>query len=182
MGGVVNICTNVVPSIAEHLKITEDDFFQLAGMDWTKLLCGKINSRQFWKGIARKIHKEIEGDFFHKYFHPSRNHKVIHLIQDLRKNNRVVCGTNTFQIHYRVHFKKGDYRFFDEVYASHLIGMAKPDPLFYQYILDKEKSTKEKAVFIDDTWKNIVAARKMGIRSIHFVDANLLKEELEKIN
>lgn len=182
MGGVVTVRTNVIPSIVKHLKVTEDEFFQLAGKDWTKLLCGKINSQQFWMGIARKIHQEIEEDLFHKYFHPRRNHKVIQLIRDLRKNNRVVCGTNTFQVHYQVHSEHGDYRFFDEVYASHLMGIAKPDLHFYQYILDKENVSSKRAVFIDDTWENIVAARNMGIRSIHFIDANLLREELEKIN
>lgn len=181
MGGVVTERTNAIPSIIKYLKVTEDKFFQLAGKDWTKLLCGKINTQQFWTGIAQKINRKIEEDLFQIYFHPRRNHRVIQIIRNLSKNNRVVCGTNTFQVHYQVHLERGDYRFFNEVYASHRMGIAKPDHHFYQYILDKENVSSTRAVFIDDTWENIVAARNMGIRSIHFIDGNALDGELEKI-
>lgn len=180
MGGVVTVNTNVIPSIAEQLEITEEKFFQSAGEDWEKLLGGKIDNQQFWIRISQKIHREIKGNLFKKYFHPSRNHKVIQIIRDLKKRHRVVCGTNTFQTHYQYHLEKGDYNFFDTVYASHLMGIVKPDPLFYQHILDKELMTKERAIFIDDTEENVIAARNMGIRSIHFINSNFLKDELEK--
>jgi putative hydrolase of the HAD superfamily len=61
------------------------------------------------------------------------------------------------------------------------MGIAKPDPRFFQYILDKENLNHKWVVFIDDIWENILAGRNMGIRSIHFVNANLLKKDLEKI-
>jgi len=182
MGGVVTGDTNVIPSIAEYLEITEENFFQFAGEDWKKLLIGKIDSQQFWMRISQKIHREIKENLFVKYFHPKRNPEVFQIIRDLKKSHRVVCGTNTFQVHYQYHFKKGDYHFFDKVYASHLMGIAKPDPRFYQHILDKEKMNKEKTIFIDDTRENVIAARDMGIKAIHFTNSSLLKNELEKYN
>jgi len=182
MGGVVTDNTNVIPSIAEYLEITEENFFQFAGEDWKKLLIGKIGCQQFWMRISQKIHREIKENLFEKYFHPKRNPEVFQILRDLKKKYRVVCGTNTFQIHYQYHVKKGDYHFFDKIYASHLIGIAKPDLLFYQYILEKENIVPQRTILVDDTEENVIAARNMGIKAIHFTDSALLKNELKKYN
>jgi hypothetical protein len=48
----------------------------------------------------------------------------------------VVAGTNTLDVHYRIHAELGDYEAFAHTYASHLIHVAKPDPAFYRHILD----------------------------------------------
>jgi glucose-1-phosphatase len=182
MGGVVAKQTNVIPFIAGYLEITEEQFFQFSGQNWISLLCGKINSQQFWKHFSKRIHRDIKTDLFKKYFHPTINQEVISIIKKLKKNHRVVCGTNTVQIHYQYHLKQGDYRFFDNIYASHLIGIAKPDPKFYQYIIDKENVTITRTIFIDDTIENVVAAKKIGIPSIRFVDNYSLKNKLIKYN
>ncbi|KUK89544.1 MAG: Haloacid dehalogenase domain protein hydrolase [Mesotoga infera] len=179
MGGVVTINTNVIPSIVEYLGITEKRFFQLAGENWTKLLTGKIDAQQFWLQIFKKINMKIKENLFAAYFHPRRNYEVIEIINNLKKKYRVVCGTNTFHIHYQYHLEQGDYDFFDKVYASHLIGIAKPDPLFYQYILEHENVTKEKTIFIDDTMENVISARNIGIQAIHFRDSDGLKNDLK---
>jgi putative hydrolase of the HAD superfamily len=180
MGGVVASHTNVIPSIAEHLEISEKQFFKLAGQNWINLLCGKINSPQFWKQFSKKIKQNIKTDLFKKYFHPTINQVVTSIISELRKNYRVVCGTNTFQVHYQSHLERGDYWYFDNIYASHLLGIAKPDPQFYQYIIDKEKATVDRTIFIDDTLENVIAAQRMGIKAILFVDNYSLKNELLK--
>jgi len=179
MGGVVTINTNVIPSIVEYLGITEKRFFQLAGENWTKLLTGKIDAQQFWLQISNQINRKIKENLFATYFHPRRNFEVIEIINDLKKKYRIVCGTNTFQIHYQYHLEQGDYHFFDKVYASHLMGIAKPDKLFYQYILKHENVTKERTVFIDDTMENVISACNIGIQSIHFRDSDLLKNNLK---
>lgn len=178
MGGVVANHTNVIPSIADFLKITEEQFFQFAGQNWLNLLCGKINSQQFWKYFSKRIYRNIETDLFEKFFHPTLNQEIVEIIKELKKKHRIVCGTNTIEIHYQIHLKNGDYCFFDHVYASHLLGIAKPESRFYQYIIDKERVGLDKAIFIDDTLENVIAARKMGIKSIHFVDTYSLKNIL----
>lgn len=180
MGGVVSRCADVIPSIAEILEISEEKFFQIAGKNWTDLLCGRLSSKQFWNHFSRKIHREIKEDLFELYFHPILNPEVIAIIRELKQKFRIVCGTNTVRIHYQIHLKRGDYSIFDQVYASHLLGIAKPDPRFYRYILEKENTKVENAFFIDDTLENVIAARYLGIRSIHFTDSISLKDELGK--
>jgi 2-haloacid dehalogenase len=58
--------------------------------------------------------------------------------------------------------------------------MRKPDPKFYQILLKRFNVQAAEALFIDDNFRNIEAARKIGINSIHFTSARELKEELIK--
>ena len=59
------------------------------------------------------------------------------------------------------------------------IGMIKPEPEIYDYLLEKYNLEAESTLFIDDSKKNIEAALKKGIRVIHFKDAANLEEELK---
>lgn len=63
-------------------------------------------------------------------------------------------------------------------YQEHVI---KPDPAAFRLLLERYRIEPEKAVFIDDTLKNIEAAERLGIHGIHFRGLEQAKEELEKL-
>jgi len=48
------------------------------------------------------------------------------------------------------------------------LGLAKPDPRIYQMTLSQLGSPPERALFIDDMARNIEAARKLGMQTLHF--------------
>ena len=56
--------------------------------------------------------------------------------------------------------------------------MRKPNPAFYQLLLDRYDLKPEEVLFIDDNLRNVKAAREMGIETIHFVSAEELGVEL----
>ncbi|MFT2009672.1 HAD family phosphatase [Pontibacter sp. 13R65] len=56
----------------------------------------------------------------------------------------------------------------------------KPFPSFYQTLLDRYQVKPEEAIFIDDNLRNIHAAEKIGLDSIHFQSPEQLREELKK--
>ena len=58
----------------------------------------------------------------------------------------------------------------------------KPSPEFYHVLLDRFNVLPEEALFIDDNFRNIQAAEKIGIHTIHFISPQQLKEELENLN
>ncbi len=58
----------------------------------------------------------------------------------------------------------------------------KPFPEFYQLLLDRYMIKPEEALFIDDNLRNVKAAEEMNIRSVHFLSASQLKEELKRIS
>ena len=56
----------------------------------------------------------------------------------------------------------------------------KPFPEFYQRLLDRYDVTPAVALFIDDNFRNVMAAEALGIKSIHFQSPRKLKEEFLK--
>lgn len=68
---------------------------------------------------------------------------------------------------------------FDGLVISGLEGIRKPATEFYHLLLDRYNVKAEEALFIDDNYRNILAARELGIASIHFTSAEELKEELK---
>lgn len=68
---------------------------------------------------------------------------------------------------------------FDGIVMSGAEKMRKPAPAFYQLLLDRYDVKAAEALFIDDNYRNILAAEKMGIKSIHFTSAEALEEELK---
>lgn len=67
---------------------------------------------------------------------------------------------------------------FDGIVMSGEEKMRKPFPAFYQILLDRYQVNPSEALFIDDNARNVAAAIKMGIPSIHFTTAEALTEEL----
>ena len=54
----------------------------------------------------------------------------------------------------------------------------KPFPEFYQRLLDRYNVKPSEALFIDDSLRNVKAAEGLGIKSIHFENAEQLRGEL----
>ncbi|MBS0971194.1 glucose-1-phosphatase [Chimaeribacter arupi] len=59
----------------------------------------------------------------------------------------------------------------DAIYLSQEIGMRKPEPGIYQYVLRREAVTPDQTVFFDDSLENVEAARALGIEGVLVTDA-----------
>lgn len=58
--------------------------------------------------------------------------------------------------------------------------MRKPFPEFYQLLLGRYSVDAGEALFIDDNLRNVQAAEQLGIKSIHFQNANALRNKLQE--
>ena len=181
MGGVVTNSFNF-NSFFEKLGLSEAEFFAICKGDpsdddiWDYLQRGLIPVAEFWQEFNMRIREldvsPVNHDLFRLHFHPTKNQKVIELVLALRKKHRVVCGTNTIQSHWENHMERGDYSFFDQTYASNKIAAAKPDPEFFNLILNAEDCSPSQAFFTDDKLENCQAAANCGINTIHFTNAD----------
>jgi 2-haloacid dehalogenase len=54
----------------------------------------------------------------------------------------------------------------------------KPFPEFYHIILNRFNLTPDETLFIDDNFRNVEAAKEIGIQSLHFTSPNQLKRQL----
>ncbi len=60
------------------------------------------------------------------------------------------------------------YSCFHGFYLSHEVGMRKPDPEIFQYVLEKNSLDPGETLFIDDTEEHTQSASRLGIRTWHF--------------
>jgi len=63
----------------------------------------------------------------------------------------------------------GITKYVDAVFLSDVIGYAKPDPRFFQFILEQMKAVPEETVHVGNSyWHDVIGARRVGILPIYF--------------
>ncbi|KLO03327.1 alpha-D-glucose-1-phosphatase, partial [Morganella morganii] len=58
----------------------------------------------------------------------------------------------------------------DFLYLSQDLGLRKPDPDIYQYVLETEEFEPQDVVFFDDVRENVDAATELGIKGVLVTD------------
>jgi 2-haloacid dehalogenase len=74
------------------------------------------------------------------------------------------------------------FKLFDGVLVSGEEKMRKPSPEFYQRLLNKFSIEPSRALFIDDSLRNVKAAEGVGIKSITFQSPDKLRMDLRALN
>ena len=108
-------------------------------------------------------------------------------LEQIRKHYKIFLMSNTNEIHYDLYVRDLQLRFgyheFDELfnksYFSFDIHLEKPDPRFFELILDHEHLLPEETLFIDDTEANIKVAKKLGIHTYHIGREELVRNLFE---
>jgi 2-haloacid dehalogenase len=68
---------------------------------------------------------------------------------------------------------------FDDVVVSGAEGVAKPDPRIFEVLERRLGHPLENVFYVDDSDRNVEAARGVGMDAVHFTDAATLRKELE---
>jgi 2-haloacid dehalogenase len=69
-------------------------------------------------------------------------------------------------------------RWFDGTVVSGFEGVAKPDPRVFELLLDRFGLDAASTLFIDDSPKNVAAARGVGMQALEFESPAALRDEL----
>jgi len=144
-----------------------------------ELETGKISAHRFREEIRKLTRRNLEDsmiDFVWNQIILDFPVHRIELLKSIRKNYRLFILSNTNIIHYHhyIHlfWNQFGYDFntlFDNTYWSFKIGKRKPDKESFNHVLQHEKLNPSNTLFIDDTFKNIEAARKLNILA-HFLE------------
>jgi 2-haloacid dehalogenase len=81
-----------------------------------------------------------------------------------------------------VRHKYAFFDLFDDIIVSGEVKLAKPDPAIFQLLLQKINRLPQDCLLIDDSPKNIEAAREMGFVSVLFTTPENLETELFRLN
>ncbi len=178
MGGVLARDFDVMPEAARRLGMEWPDFLRHALVDIDALLTGAITEAEYWLRFEAASGVRAAENWWDTLFAPSVDADVEAIVRSVQAKGRVVCGTNVIASHYDWLVAKGRYESFDAVYASHLMGLRKPDPRFWLRILEAEGTKPDEAFFIDDMAENVEAARGLGIASHLFSGAAGLRRAI----
>ena len=66
------------------------------------------------------------------------------------------------------------YFYFKKIYYSHTIGYRKPDEKAFQTIIKENNLIPEETLFIDDLEQNIIAAKKISMKTYLYIPGNNL--------
>ncbi len=69
---------------------------------------------------------------------------------------------------------------FDVSVFSAEVKLAKPDPAIYRLTLDRMGVEPGNAIFVDDVFANVAAARDVGMRAVHFISADQAMNEIKQ--
>jgi putative hydrolase of the HAD superfamily len=99
--------------------------------------------------------------------------EIVSLIERLGRKYRLFLLSNTNVIHYNTYLPEFQTRFgydftgiFEKAYWSFKIGLRKPEPDVYEFVLNDSGLKPEESLFVDDTAKNVEAARECGINAV----------------
>lgn len=143
---------------------------------------GMISPEIFRKRLREQLSIELPDELIDKAWNailkdfPAEH---IRLLVQLKTRFRLFLLSNTNAIHYEVFsqtlragFGYNDLReLMEKVYYSHQVGLHKPDPRIFEFVLEDAALSPEETLFIDDSEQHVNSARQAGLKAYH------LKEE-----
>ena len=98
----------------------------------------------------------------------------LEFLQMLSQKYRLFLLSNTDSIHIErfqhkagISFYRDFYQCFEKVYFSFELGMRKPDPAIFEFLIKEHNLLPKNTLFVDDNLQNIESAKKLGLQVWH---------------
>ena len=169
----------------EILKIDQEVWKKATGESWENLCVGAIEEDTGLSNMAKNLGvgkdklKKLWIKTFKVRFNLNKN--LLKIIKELRKNYKTAILSDQWSIPYNLLLTEKIKSNFDVMVFSHEVGFRKPSVNIYNITLEKLKLKPNECIFIDDIKKNLVPAKRLGIKTILFKDNNQLKKDLQKL-
>ncbi|AZR73249.1 HAD family hydrolase [Anoxybacter fermentans] len=169
------------------LELVNDLYQQIfCSEEWVMLDRGVITIEEAIKRICLrnpekvKLIEEILYDW-EKILTPIEG--SVEILRQLKEKNFNLYVLSNFHLRAfeKVSTENEFFQLFDGMIISAKVRYLKPEPEIYQYLIEHFKIDPERTIFIDDTRENLDAAKKFGIKTIHFISSSDLCQELKKL-
>jgi glucose-1-phosphatase len=137
---------------------------------------GRSSDTDFAQDMVDKYDLDISTDFFVESFAqwPKGFYDgAKELVADVTPDVKAGCFSNTNKIHWSNPLNQGVHALFDLHFLSFEMGLVKPDPSAFHYVVDALDCAPEDIFFVDDNIINVDAARACGF------DAHVAKGPVE---
>lgn len=139
---------------------------------------GKISEEEFYTAFRKESKTNLNNEQIKGAWNallldfPSER---INWLKNISKKYRIFLFSNTNQIHYDCFIERFSMQYpgldfdnlFVKAYYSQNLGLRKPYPESFQAILKEQDLQASETLFIDDTIKNIEAAKALGLQTVH---------------
>ncbi len=161
----------------ENICTSEWNDEQDAGRSFTEATEYLVAKHPEWEVPVRawydRWHETIQGPI----------HDTVDILKSIRESRqyRLYALTNWSSETFPWALDTFDFlHWFEGIVVSGIEKKRKPHPEFYQILFDRYKINPASALFIDDNLKNIEAAKRIGLTTIHFKSPEQLQEELNQ--
>ncbi|ETX11096.1 haloacid dehalogenase [Marinomonas ushuaiensis DSM 15871] len=130
---------------------------------------GKISFDDFAIGLLKEVGSDTDKEVFKETFTawPRGLFKgALKLVDSVKPEYHRAILSNTNAAHWpRLMGEMGLAGKFHSYYASHLVGLVKPEKGIYQHVIEQLQVSPESILFIDDNQVNIDTAISLGMRA-----------------
>jgi putative hydrolase of the HAD superfamily len=160
----------------------------LWGETWRRLEVGAITDADYARHVAERLglpDRDAALHFLQQFYTSDRlNDTVVDAARELRDRYKVGLLSNAFPTQREVIREHHDIDVdgaFDVYVNSSAVGLSKPNPEIFHLTLERLDVAPERAVFLDDSLRNVDSARHMGLHAIQFVNPGVSLAALEEL-
>lgn len=168
-------------NVEAELGITQDSIKQaLFTGRWAPVLTNKIHVYDLLAEVLPTLgFKGTPAAFFDYWMERdfALDHEILGLMRRIKSlGKKQAIGTNNEPLRTALIWEKHGMReIADHMFSSGLLGVAKPTAEYFEHIRKALDVSPERILFIEDTPKNIDAARAAGWRAIAYGDSSQLQ-------
>lgn len=188
LGGVIVRTEFQAPrqKLADRLGIDYDDLSKLIfdSESSVRASTGELSSEEHWVSVIQRLKRPdserqtIRDEFFAGDI---VDRTLVEYIRSLRGKYKTGLISNAWSDLRDFILREKFADAFDEMIISAEVKAMKPDPKIFQIALERFGVKPKEAVFVDDFYANIEGCEKVGMKGIHFKDAESTLEQLKKL-
>lgn len=146
----------------------------------TKADLGQISWDEYTKKVSKDISIPLD-EVRARYLQHNIKQSTVLAIRSLPEHTHALLSNASSGYLLPVMEHLGLDDLFDRVFVSSDIGLVKPDPKAFEYVLDKMSFSPKESVMVDDSKRNIEVATSLGMNTIHFNESLDLISEFIKL-
>ena len=188
LGGVILRTEFQAPrqQLAEKLGMEYDDLNKIVFESDSGLRAsmGEISSDDHWASVIQRLKRPaselslIRDEFFAGDI---VDRTLVEYIRSLRGKYKTGLISNAWNDLRDFIIREKFDDAFDKMIISAEVGALKPEPKIFQIALKQFGVSPHEAVFVDDFYANVEGCEKVGIKGIHFKDAESTLQQLKQI-
>ena len=188
LGGVIVRTEYQSPrqQLADRLGMEYDDLDRIVFNSETgqQASIGAITALQHWESVMKRLKRpyeemtSIRDEFFAGDI---IDREILNFLRGLHGTYKTGLISNAWSDlrEYLVREKMDDA--FDYIIISAEVGVAKPEAKIFKIALEQAEVSPNEAVFVDDFYANIEGCEKVGMKGIHFQDAESTLAQLKAL-